>query len=97
MFRLIGIIVVLAIIFFGWDGISGWYRGEATPESAVNDIRRGIGSAITPSATSEAKGVVANKTSPGGDVKGTAPAPAPVPPPATVVDPAADLIKKALD
>lgn len=48
MFKLIGVIVVLAIVFFGYSSLEKWYEGNATPQETVLNIRDQLGTAIKP-------------------------------------------------
>lgn len=93
MFRIIGIVVVLAVVFFGWDGLSSWYRGESTPASAVNEIRRGVGAAISPGESASASRSSESRPAQANQSAGSAPAPKPSSP----GDMASDLIKRAMD
>ncbi len=43
MFKLIGIVVVAVVLYLGFDSLQGWYKGEATPQQAVNEVRKKVG------------------------------------------------------
>ena len=50
MFRLIGIIVVVAAFMVGYSSLHKWYEGKATPEETVVNLRDQLGTAIKPKA-----------------------------------------------
>lgn len=43
MFKLIGIIVVVAVVIIGFPALQRWYTGEATPQETVKDVRESVG------------------------------------------------------
>ena len=43
MFKLIGIFVVSLVLFLGYDSLSRWYVGDASPKETVTEIRKKIG------------------------------------------------------
>lgn len=49
MFRLIGIIVVIAVCIIAYSSIEKWYEGRATPAETVVNIRDQIGTVLKPS------------------------------------------------
>jgi len=49
MFRLIGIIVVIAVCIIAYSSIEKWYEGRATPSETVVNIRDQVGTALKPS------------------------------------------------
>ena len=51
MFKLIGLAVVAAVIFWGFDSIQKWYVGDATPQEAVGEVRKVVGEKIMGSET----------------------------------------------
>lgn len=53
MFRLIGFVVVIAVLFFGFSSLQKWYEGKSTPEETVNNIREELGGAIKPNSETE--------------------------------------------
>jgi hypothetical protein len=48
MFKLIGFIVVCAVLAVGYPSLQRWYLGDSTPKQTVDDIRLNLGSAINP-------------------------------------------------
>ena len=46
MFKLIGFIVVLAVVVIGYPALSRWYAGESSPQETVEDVRNRVGSAL---------------------------------------------------
>lgn len=46
MFKLIGMIVAVAVLVIGYPALSRWFSGEATPKEAVQDVRNRLGSAL---------------------------------------------------
>lgn len=48
MFRLIGIIVVIAVCITAYSSIEKWYEGRATPAETVVNIRDQVGAALKP-------------------------------------------------
>jgi len=46
MFKLIGLVVVIAVVFLGYPALSSWYSGESTPKEAVTDVRNLVGTAL---------------------------------------------------
>ena len=46
MFKLIGLVVVAAVIFWGFDSIHKWYVGDVTPQEAVGEVRKVVGEKI---------------------------------------------------
>lgn len=46
MFKLIGIVVVVAVFVLGFDAIRKWYVGDATPQETVSEIRKVVGEKI---------------------------------------------------
>jgi len=46
MFRLIGVIVFLTVLFFGFHSFQKWYAGDATPKETVDEVRNKIGEAL---------------------------------------------------
>jgi len=47
MFKLIGLIVVVAVLVIGYPVLQRWYAGDTTPKEAVNEVRNKIGDAIS--------------------------------------------------
>lgn len=43
MFRLIGIITVVAVVAIGYPALERWYAGEATPKETVKEVRESVG------------------------------------------------------
>lgn len=62
MFKLIGFIVVLAVLVIGYPYINDWYLGKSTPKETVVNIREQLGKDITPSGNTTSN-QVSNKTS----------------------------------
>lgn len=46
MFKLIGIVVVVAVFVLGFDAIRKWYVGDATPQETVSEVRKVVGEKI---------------------------------------------------
>lgn len=46
MFRIIGILVVVVVVYLGFEAIQRWYIGDATPEETVSEIRKKVGESI---------------------------------------------------
>ncbi len=46
MFKLIGFIVVLAVVVIGYPALNRWYAGESSPQETVEDVRNRVGSAL---------------------------------------------------
>lgn len=46
MFRLIGIIVVIAVCIIAYSSLEKWYEGRATPAETVVNIRNQVGTAL---------------------------------------------------
>ncbi len=46
MFKLIGIVVVVAVFVLGFDAIRKWYVGDATPQETVSEVRKLVGEKI---------------------------------------------------
>lgn len=46
MFKLIGFVVVLAVVVIGYPALSRWYAGESSPQETVEDVRNRVGSAL---------------------------------------------------
>jgi len=43
MFKLIGIIVFVAVIVIGYPSLKRWYSGEASPEQTLQEMRNSVG------------------------------------------------------
>ncbi len=43
MFKLIGIIVVVAVVIIGFPSLQRWYAGDATPQETVKEMRDSVG------------------------------------------------------
>lgn len=48
MFRLIGIIVVVAVVIISFSSLQKWYEGRATPAETITNIRDQVGTALKP-------------------------------------------------
>ena len=46
MFKLIGFIVVVAVVVIGYPALSRWYAGDSSPQETVEDVRNRVGSAL---------------------------------------------------
>jgi hypothetical protein len=46
MFKLIGIVVFVGVVFLGWPSFQKWYYGEATPQETVEQVRNKVGNAL---------------------------------------------------
>ena len=46
MFRFIGVVVVIGVLYFGYGAIQSWYAGESTPQEAVKEVRKSVGEAL---------------------------------------------------
>lgn len=46
MFKLIGIVVVVAVLYLGFGAISKWYSGDATPQETVTEVRKRVGETL---------------------------------------------------
>jgi hypothetical protein len=47
MFRLIGIVAVLFVVYIGWDSLDSLYKGEISADEATQTIRSNVGGAIS--------------------------------------------------
>lgn len=47
MFKIIGIIAVLFVIYIGWDSLDSLYKGEISADEATQTIRSNVGGAIS--------------------------------------------------
>ena len=43
MFKLIGVVVVVCVLYLGYDSIKKWYVGDASPKEAVTEVRKKVG------------------------------------------------------
>ncbi|MEY3036491.1 MAG: hypothetical protein ACO3TU_03590 [Burkholderiaceae bacterium] len=50
MVKLIGWVVLAAVLVVGWDAWVRWYDGEASAQQTVQEVRRRLGNLITPDA-----------------------------------------------
>ena len=48
MVKLIGWVVLAAVLVVGWDAWVRWYDGEASAQQTVQEVRRRLGDLITP-------------------------------------------------
>jgi len=46
MFKLIGIIVVVAVVVIGFPALQRWYTGDATPQETVKNVRDSVGQKV---------------------------------------------------
>ncbi|WVN41514.1 hypothetical protein AOB54_08520 [beta proteobacterium MWH-UniP1] len=46
MFRLIGVVVVVAVLYLGFGAIQKWYSGDATPQETVTEVRKRVGETL---------------------------------------------------
>jgi hypothetical protein len=46
MLKLIGFIVVMAVLFIGYPAFNSWYAGYSTPKETVEDVRNRVGTAL---------------------------------------------------
>jgi len=56
MFKLIGFVVFVVVLFWGFDSIQKWYVGDATPQEAVSEVRKVVGEKISGSENSSQDG-----------------------------------------
>ena len=54
MVKLIGWVVLAAVLVVGWDAWVRWYDGEASAQQTVQEVRRRLGNLITPAAPAPA-------------------------------------------
>lgn len=47
MFKIIGVVVVIAVLLIGFGPLQKWYTGDATPQEAVNEIRQRVGESVS--------------------------------------------------
>ncbi len=52
MLKIIGFIVVVAVILIGFGPLQKWYTGDATPQETVNEIRQRVGESVSGDSTS---------------------------------------------
>lgn len=50
MVKLIGWVVLAAVLVVGWDAWVRWYDGEASAQQTVQEVRRRLGNLIAPDA-----------------------------------------------
>jgi hypothetical protein len=43
MFKLIGIVVFVAVFVIGYPSLKRWYSGEASPEQTLQEMRNSVG------------------------------------------------------
>jgi hypothetical protein len=55
MFKLIGIIVVVAVLTIGFPALQRWYSGDATPRETVKQISDSVGQKLITEDKSRAK------------------------------------------
>ncbi len=53
MFKFIGIIVVVAVLYLGFDSLQKWYTGDATPQEAVSEVRKRVGETLVGEKTTD--------------------------------------------
>lgn len=46
MLKVIGLVVVIAVIVLGLGPLQKWYTGDATPQETVNEIRQRVGESV---------------------------------------------------
>lgn len=46
MLRLIGLIVVVAVLYLGFGEIRSWYQGESTPQEMVDGVKQKVGESL---------------------------------------------------
>jgi hypothetical protein len=46
MFQIIGVLVVVVVVYLGYDALHKWYVGDATPEETVSEVRQKVGERI---------------------------------------------------
>jgi len=46
MLKLIGFIVVIAVLFIGYPAFNSWYAGDSTPKETVEDVRNRVGTTL---------------------------------------------------
>lgn len=61
MLKIIGFIVVIAVILIGFGPLQKWYTGDATPQETVNEIRQRVGESVAGN-TAKAEKTVAEET-----------------------------------
>jgi hypothetical protein len=49
MLRLIGLMVVVAVLYLGFGEIRSWYQGESTPQEMVDGVKQKVGETLVDS------------------------------------------------
>ncbi len=63
MFKLIGVIVFVSVMFIGYPSLKRWYSGEASPEETIHELRNNVGQKLMTEEPAQA-GPAANKSAP---------------------------------